>query len=417
MRYSCRFTAGFLTTLILAVGAACNEDQLYDNAVLETSFKVASTSVMNNLVLENANLRVASVDVTGIRNATEPISIVYNVTADESIFQLVGDDPHQPVRLSVNRGQYDSMRVVLKLAQDNYQLVISESADPTPVSDDGATDDNGNEDPAPDNGGPPDDNSGETPVQPQPDDEDDDASEDEDSDDDSSDDDSDEDGEDDEPDSDGNNDGDEDDDDSDSDEDTDDDEETDDDSGKGNGDNKNKGDKGKDNKDKEKGDKDNDKGKDKGEGKEKDKDKSKGDDKKGKKGGRNAGEKLTTIDLAGFFANAKPSIYASLLYTNGSKQFRVLVSVDDFSQFTFKAPGASYTLGNMYGNTATGLLNVNHWFDNISTAELEAGVITNFQGQNILLIHRQINSKLYERIKSKLQTSASLEVNVNTSDL
>jgi hypothetical protein len=401
------FQCLLLSFASLFIITACNDDQLYDRSVLETTFKVSSPNVSTNLTVENANIRISNVKLTGTRNGIDPLNINHDVAGSEGSFSLVGTDPNQPLRLSIDKGQYDSLTLEVNLAQDTYNLILRDSIPAAPSGGDtgGETDGDPTSGEDGDNGGDSDSGSddnddGDDDDEGSGDDEDNDTGSDDDDNDDES--------------GPGNNDDNDDDDDNDNDdgeEDDDDDndnDEGDDDDNDNVGNDNNKDDKDEDkNKDKDKN-KDNDKEKDKGKD-------NKGEDKKGKdkKGGRAEDELITLVDLDGFFANAKPSLFAALLYQRGTKQIRVLVSIDDFPQLVFRDSGP-FVVTEVYGNSALAQFDIALWFSKITTQELESANIVRYQGQNLLLIHRQFNKALYQKIIQQVRASVSLQVSNNT---
>lgn len=167
----------------------------------------------------------------------------------------------------------------------------------------------------------------------------------------------------------------------------------------------------------DKKEKDEDAKKDKDGGKkEQDENKGKGDkddktnDKKPGPGGRTAvdGE---VVDLDGFFQNARPALVVFATYTSDNSTVRLIFTVTDISKLSLPAQqddGSRILLGP--DNTAKITFDANQWFDSIKPADIEAGSLQMYQGQEVLFIHKDYNTTLYEAIASRLESSAKLTV-------
>lgn len=380
----------------LACLLACNDEQLYNNAVLETSIQVTTQQINENLKIESARLRVASINMYAKGNSGGTLSTDPSVPLLSNDLSLTEGGNPQPLKVSVARGEYDSVRMTIKLIQDDYALLISEPRESDPdegglpdssddedgdssgdddSNNDGGSNDNAGEDPVNDGGetgndeggndnagGDPVDNGGESGNE-----------------------------------SSGGNNG------------------TPGSSGGsvGNGGSNagggappknDKDDKKKDDKKKNQDDKKKDKDKDKKD------DKKKG--KKGNSGGRTNDLQASTVDLEHFFEHAKPALFASLIYTTPAKKIHVIVALDNFALMDFQNT-QRLSITDLYGNKAKATIDVASWFSNITNNDLENSVLINYGGESVLLIHRQFNANLFLKITERFSKSFALAISTN----
>ncbi len=175
--------------------------------------------------------------------------------------------------------------------------------------------------------------------------------------------------------------------------------------------------KGKDNdpkkdKDDKKNDKDKDQTKDKDKGKGKNDDK-KGDKKNDKKPGPNGREAIDSeiVDLDGFFRNARPALVVFAMYEGDNSTIQLIFAATDVEKLSLHArqnDGTQVLLGP--NNAAKVTFNPNQWFDSLTPADIEAGSLQLYHGKEVLFIHKDYNTTLYEAIVSRLEPSTDLTI-------
>jgi len=370
--------SGFIAILLSGVGSSCTtEDQLYSptGAQVKATFSLESPSALNGKIsIREVYMKLDRVQVTGYHQGDMNTDIHHPIPPDDRPFQLSKADSSQ-INFTLPFRTYDQLDFHLFLFQDTYTLAydVTPTEQGPPVEEEGES---------PDTGDASDDNKGNS-------------------------------------------------DENDSDDDTGDDSETDDgDSGEegsddGEGDNEEDGetedsDDGDDN-DKDKGDKD-DKGKDndkKDKKKKKDKDND-GDDNEdddddededdGDDDRRsNGNEDRQVLNLEHFFQNAKPGMVITGTYENDARIVTIIFVAAGIEKFTVRAKQHdSFNLMLNDKNEATITFDPEIWFEGLQPADIESAQIQRYQQQEILFIHSDFNSDLYQVLASRLEESADM---------
>ena len=118
------------------------------------------------------------------------------------------------------------------------------------------------------------------------------------------------------------------------------------------------------------------------------------------------------MDLDGFFKTARPALVVFATYSSDNSTVRLIFVASDFEKLSLRAQqndGTQILLGP--NNTANITFDASRWFDSIKPADIEAGSLQMYQGQEVLFIHKDYNTALYQAIVSRLESSAKLTVN------
>lgn len=367
----------------------CSEEQPLPDAEarVETTLGLTTPSAMDGKIsIQQAYLKLDHIRVIG-NSADRVTNILYDINADEPPYQLAhADSNHLEFTLPVFA--YEQLDFHLFLYGDDYPLAFTTSAAgeaPTPTqeentpdpteSDDNKGEDQGDQDDSRDN---PDDK----PV--------------------------------DDPDNNGDGDPDDDDDDQKDEDDKKHDDKKDSDPKDKKGDKKGKDNDSKKDKDDKKNDKDKDKTKDKDKGKGKNDDK-KGDKKNDKKPGPDGRTAVDSeiVDLDGFFRNARPALVVFATYEGDNSTIQLILAATDVEKLSLHArqnDGTQVLLGP--NNAANVTFNPNQWFDSLTPSDIEAGSLQLYQGKEVLFIHKDYNTTLYEAIVSRLEPSTDLTIDI-----
>ena len=396
--------------LVLVLGSSCTEEQdLANNAEVQLTFDLTSNSAMKGkITIDDAYLKLDRIQVAGNFGGQNFANVTHTVSAEEPPYRLSNADSSY-VSFRLPASPYDQLVFDFYLFQDNYKLVflespVQETPAPTPGNNGGTTDpgqgegnpnhdndnggDGGEADPndgagEEDNGGSDGDNGGnpgnDTGNDPGDEDGDDGGGKSDDDDDDSD--------EGDDNDNNGDND-------------------SDNEGNDNSGDDKKKDDKKKD--DKKKGDK---KNKDNGnKGDDDDDDDDDEDDEDDDDDRKSSNLSNHAIDLGHFFQNAKPALVVFATYSNNNQPVKLIFAVTSLEKFTVHATqegreNVVITMKN-FGKT---MFDPEQWFNALSSADIESASRLTYQGQNVLFIHKEYNSNLYETLLSRLQASARIQ--------
>ena len=405
--------AGWVVVLSLfIVGSGCSDNEhVGNNSQVETTFRLKSPSAMGGLItIQEAYLKLDRVEVTGTLQETSVAGASHAIPAEDPPFQLTRGDSAQ-LTFTLPSRQYDQMELQLHLFPDDYQLILSGkpgAETPEPAGSDPGTNtggqsgnggggqeeppggnsggdsgtdtDNGGSNTGGDSGG---NNSGEdndnggNPGGGDPN---------------------------------GGNQGNGDDEGGDNDDDADEDDDRD--EGDDRDDDDNDGD-GKKNKDKD--DKDNKKKKDKDKGKDKDDD---DDDKEDKEDDddkddddrddrKTSSESSQTVDLDHFFQNAKPALVVFASYNNNGKKINIVFVVTGVEKIAIPVTQNENTGITLTArNTAFVTFDPERWFASVPPGVIESGALQSYQGQQVLFIHKDFNTPLFDVLYSRLVQSA-----------
>ena len=399
--------------LVLVLGSSCTEEQdLANNAEVQLTFDLTSNSAMKGkITIDDAYLKLDRIQVAGNFGGQNFANVTHTVSAEEPPYRL-GNADSSYVSFRLPASPYDQLVFDFYLFQDNYRLVflerpVQETPAPTPGNNGGTTDPGqgeGNPNDANGDGGEGDPNDGSGEEDSGGSDGDNGGNPGNDTDNDQGDEDSDDNGG-------GKSDDDDDDDDDDNGEEGDDDNNGDDDSG--NEHNDNSGDDKKDDKkkdDKKKGDKKNKGNGNKGDDDDDDDDDEDEDDDDDDDDRKSSNLSNHAIDLGHFFQNAKPALVVFATYNNNSQPLKVIFAVTSLEKFTVHATqegreNVVITIKN-FGRT---MFDPEQWFNVLSSADIESASRLTYQGQNVLFIHKEYNSNLYEALLSRLEASARIE--------
>jgi hypothetical protein len=361
--------------------SGCADDtQNVETTEVKTTFRLSTTSALKGKIsIQEAYLKLDHIEVRGLLAGQNVAAISHDIPREDGPFKLSRPDSSY-VTFAMPVAPYDQIIYDLYLFQDTYELIpvvnaAPEVPSPSPAPGNNNGGDNNGEQPGAtpppgdDNSGG---NEGENPGGDDQDDEEDEGQDNEGDNDNGSEDD--------------------DDDESDADDDGDDDDDDNDD-----GDDDEEGQKGK------------------GKGKKKDKDNK---DNKGKKGDKdddddNHGDRLTgtsnagTIDLDHFFQNAKPSLVVVGVYNNNAQPLPIIFVVTGKDKITLQTPGNESIVVTTQ-NLAEAVFDPELWFAPIATTDIESAQRQLYQGQEVLFIHKDVNSGLYEILLAQLESSARL---------
>jgi hypothetical protein len=375
----------------MSLWSSCTtSDEVFEAAHVETSFQLTGPPAMNgSLSIDEAYLKLSHIDVNGSRQGKNITTLTHQIPADEPPYRLSNADSNQ-VSFDLPSRTYDALHFDLFLFQDTYELIITNDGpvDQPPVEEPDGNDDNEDGDQDGGNGTSGNDNDA--------DNEGDDGSGDDDND--SGGDDSDKDDDDNDSDEDGDDDSGEDDDDDDSDEGDDNDGDSEDDDGDSDGEGKGKNDdnKGKNNDDKNKGK--NDKG-----------NKGDDDDDDDDDGGRVF--KNQSVDIDHFFQNARPGLVVTGTYQANGKILKLIFVVDDLASIRLTGrQNDSPAITLQKQNRADVLVNPAKLFEAITDSHLASSAIQTYQGLQIIFIHRDFNTPLFDALISKLEVAAELNL-------
>jgi hypothetical protein len=154
------------------------------------------------------------------------------------------------------------------------------------------------------------------------------------------------------------------------------------------------------------------KGKQKGKNKNGEKDKGKGDDDEDDDG-RKSGEsnRQVIIDLDDFFQHARPGMVVMATYENNGKTIYIIFVASEIEKFTVRAKqNDSFAISLSEESSAEISFDPAHWFSGLTPAQIESADIQIYQQQNLLLIHKDFNTALYEEIASRIGGSAYLSI-------
>lgn len=360
--------SAFMTFLALSLWSSCTtEDQLHSqtSASVEATFRLKSNAAMNGrITIREGYLKLDRIQATGNLGGNNNTDITHPVPPEEPPFQLSKADSNK-INFTLPFRIYDRLDFHLFLFQDNYDLIYQETPaaeipDPVEDGDDHSSDDEdeaGNNDKGDEN--------------------DDDDDEGDDSDDSESEED------------------DDDDDDDDGDDRDDDDDEKDD---------KKKKDNDKKNEDKD-GDDDDDDNDDEDEDDEDDDDE--GDGRTGKTG-------RMVVNLADFFQNAKPGMVLMGTYENNGTVITIVFVATGIEQIIIPArQNDSFSIILDEENSAAITFDPEVLFDGITPGQIESAQIQTYQQQQVLFIHREFNSELFQVLAPRLEQSAGLNVEVS----
>ena len=399
---------------LFILGSGCSDNEhVGNNSQVETTFRLKSPTAMGGLItLQEAYLKLDRVEVTGTLQETSVAGASHPIPAEDPPFQLTRGDSAQ-LTFTLPSRQYDQMEIQLHLFQDDYQLILSGKPGaeiPEPAGSDPGTNtggqagnggggqeeaggssgggsgtgtDDGDSNTGGDSGGSNSGgeiNNGGNPGGGDPNggnqengnDDNDDADDDE-----------------------GDDGGNGDDDEGDEGDDRDDDEGD----GKKNKDKDDKNDKKK--KDKGKGKNDGDDDKDDDDDDDKDDDDDDRDDRKA------STESTQTVDLDHFFQNAKPALVVFASYNNNGKNINIVFVVTGAEKIAIPVTQDENTGITLTArNTAFVTFDPERWFASVPPGVIESGAMQTYQGQQVLFIHRDFNTPLFDVLYSRLVQSA-----------
>ncbi|MEX1241974.1 MAG: hypothetical protein WEB30_19805 [Cyclobacteriaceae bacterium] len=385
----------FMTFLVLSLWSSCStEDQLHSqtSAAVEATFSLKPATAMNGkITIREAYLKLDRIQATGNLGGNNNTDITHPIPPEGPPFQLSKSDSSE-IDFNLPFRIYDRLDFHLFLFPDAYDLVYQESpeiSDPV-EDDDGQSPDGGQEE-----------NEGENKNEDNGSDPDNDANDDGN-------------GEDHSDDGEGDDEDDNDDSDSESDEDEDDEEEN----GEGD-DDEDDGDDDNDKKDSDKKDKNGDKKKDTDQKDNKDRDKGdddddeEDDDDEDDDDGRTGKAGRQIVNLADFFQNARPGMVIMGTYVNNGRIINIIFVATGIEQITVPArQNDSFSIKLNEKNSAAITFNPEVLFDGINPADIESAQIQNYQQQEVLFIHRDFNSELFQILAPRLEPSAGLNFGV-----
>jgi hypothetical protein len=144
----------------------------------------------------------------------------------------------------------------------------------------------------------------------------------------------------------------------------------------------------------------------------KNKDKKKNKGKKGdndRSGQRVKDPAVLTVNLDHFFQNARPSLVVFGTYNNNSQPLEIIFVVTGKEKLTLQSTQGENIL-NPGQNLMEAVFDPEAWFAPISTADIESAQRQTYQGREVLFIHQEINSNLYETLLTQFESSARLTV-------
>jgi hypothetical protein len=372
---------------------------------IQTAFKVSSPAAMDGkITVTQAYLKLDRIEVNGGLNGKNNTSLTHPIPAEEPPYNLTHADSGE-VDFTVSSRAYDQLHVHLFPFTDAYELVYlggtvenpppADEPEEEPGGDDGndedkqqggddnagGEDDNDNEDGDSNDGAGGNSAGGDDGEEPGGDDSDDDSNDDSD---------------------DGSGDKDDEDDDS-------------------KDDKKDKGDKDKDkdnkdkNKDKDKDNKDRDDKKhddDDDDRDDDDGDHDEDDDNDGDGNDRKSGNgNNSQVDLDHFFRNAKPGLVVFGTYEHNGKVITLIIVVTDHEKLTIRGrQDDNFSIMLAENNTAQLSFDPAYWFQSLTPQDIEGATIQVYQQQNVLFIHPDHNTALYQALVSRLEGSADLQI-------
>lgn len=140
-----------------------------------------------------------------------------------------------------------------------------------------------------------------------------------------------------------------------------------------------------------------------------------GDDKQDEKKARNntgaTRVEAEVLDLDQFFRGARPGLVVMARYANNGQTINILFAVTDLEKLSVTArqnDGVAIVLNKQ--NLAEVSFDAATWFEGVTAGEIESARMQQYQGQQVLFIHRDFNSALYDRLLSRLDSSVYLAI-------
>lgn len=354
---------------MLSLWSSCTtEDQLHSQttADVETTFRLKSTAAMNGkITIREVYLKLDRVQATGNLGETNNTDVTQPIPPGEPPFQLSKPDSSK-IDLTLPFRIHDDLDFHLFLFRDTYDLIleenpVAETPDPGEDHEGGSPDGSAQGEDGGDSGNDEDDH----------DDSDSSEGDDEHSEDDDDDEDKDEDDEEDEDDE---------------------------------GDEDDKNDKKKDNEKKNKKNKNRDR----------DKGNDEDDDEEDEDDGRTGNTGRQIADLTHFFQNAKPGMVVMGTCENNGRIINIVFVAAGVEQITIPArQNGSFSIALKEKNSAAITFNPEVWFDGLTPADIESAQIQNYQQQEVLFIHPDFNSNLFQVLAPRLEQSAHLNFDVD----
>ena len=372
--------------LVLNAWTSCTtEDQLHSptSSDVEAIFTLKSPATMNGkITIREAYLKLDRLQATGSLGGDNSTDIMQPIPPEEPPYQLTKSDSGK-LNFTLPFRVYDQLDFHLFLFQDSYDLIFRQSTapetpDPGENNDDGSPDEGGSGENGDNDEGAGNENTGN---------DQDSGNSDNDSNDDDEDDQENQDNGDDKED--GHNDK--------------------DDDKKNENKNKNKnkdGDKGKNDKDDNDEDNDDDDDKD---------DDDEDEDERDDDDGRSGRSEKQTVNLADFFQNAKPAMVLVAGYENNGRMISIIFVVSDIHEIVIPArQNGAFALSLNQKNSAVITFDPEVLFEDIAPADIESAEIQPYQQQDVLFIHRDFNTHLYEVLSARLEQSAALNFQSET---
>lgn len=360
----------FGVILLLISMQGCIDEPVVDEGNIAVHFELTTRSALSGRIeIQEVYLKPYMLDIVGDAYASK------SIPADTPPFRLIHDGDSSTVSLSLPPGAYNRLDIIVSLPDAPYELTAIDDTEPEPPGE--APNENfDNVPPPPDTPPNTGDNNGNNEKKTGADDNDT---------------------------SNGSND----------DEKTNDGKKEEDDNSKDRDDNKHK-DKGKTEDNKDKGKKDDKKHHDHDDKRhhdhdddDDDKEKKKKKEKKDKKKGHGAG-RISAPDLQHFFQNARPGLIAIARYSEGGESVTMIFAVTKPLRFTAEQEESKTPFVLQTRSSARITLNPEKWFSDISDEVIKASQTQTFQDQEVLFIHHDYNTELYEKLLSRIQGSASV---------
>lgn len=116
-------------------------------------------------------------------------------------------------------------------------------------------------------------------------------------------------------------------------------------------------------------------------------------------------------DLDQFFRNATPGLVVMARYENNGRIINIVFAATNVPTISLTArQNDSFTLLLSKQNRAEISFDAGQWFQEVTPTDIESGKTQLYQGQEVLFIHRDFNSTLYEKLIARLPASAYLNV-------
>lgn len=116
-----------------------------------------------------------------------------------------------------------------------------------------------------------------------------------------------------------------------------------------------------------------------------------------------APESNRTVDLDHFFQNAKPALVVFATYNNNGEKISVVFAVTGGDKISIPATQKdNLPITLMERNAAFVTVDPEKWFASIPPVAIESGALQNYQGQQVLFIHRDFNTPLFHLLYSRL---------------